>query len=68
MDELCDGCSEMKREKAVSLILFQALSNCTLLMKLLKHSFISTATKLVFFQLKHNVTTKQLSIIGFFGK
>jgi len=65
MDELCDHRGEMKREKTVSLNQCQALPTCTLLMKLLKHSFISTAMKLVLFQLKHKVKTTQPSITDF---
>jgi hypothetical protein len=66
MDELCNNHGERKGEKKVSLNQCQALPNCTLLKKWLTHSFISTAMKLVLFQLKHKVKTTQLSITDFF--
>jgi hypothetical protein len=54
MDELCDDHWKWRTEKKVSLNQCQALPNCTLLMKL------------VHFQLKHKVTTTQLSITDLF--
>jgi hypothetical protein len=68
MDELRDDRKGSKREKKVSTNQCQALPNCTLLMKLLKHSFMSTAMEMALFCLKHKVTTKQLSITNLFGK
>lgn len=66
MDELRNDHGERKGEKKVSLNLCQALPNCTLLMKLLKHSIISTAMKLAPMQLKRKIKTTQLSITDFF--